>query len=56
MATLTAEAVQQMIQDALAAQATVHRDELAAQAAHFRTSSAVPTPPASPPNSSTRSR
>ena len=52
---ITAEAIQQMIQDALAAQAETHRKELAAQAAHFRTSSAVPSPPASPTNSSTRS-
>ena len=52
---ITAEAIQQMIQDALAAQAEIHRKDLAAQAAHFRNSSAVPTPPASPTNSSTRS-
>ena len=52
---ITAEAIQQMIQEALAAQAEVHRKELAAQAAHFQTSSAVPTTPASPTTSSTRS-
>ena len=52
---ITAEAIQQMIQEALAAQAEAHRKELAAQAAHFQTSSAVPTPPSSPTNSSTRS-
>ena len=52
---ITAEAIQQMIQEALDAQAEVHRKELAAQAAHFQTSSAVPTPPASPTNPSTRS-
>ena len=44
-----------MIQAALTAQAEAHRKELAAQAARFQTSSAVPTPPASPTNSSTRS-
>ena len=52
---VTAEAIQLMIQEALAAQAEVHRKELATQAARFQTSSAVPTPPASPTNSSTRS-
>jgi hypothetical protein len=46
-----------MIQDALAAQAVIHRKELATQAARFQqaSSSAVPTPPASPTISSTRS-
>ena len=40
---ITAEAIQQMIQEALAVQAEVHRQELVAQAAHFQTYSAVPT-------------
>ena len=53
---ITAEAIQQMIQQALDTQAEAHRKELAAQAAHYQISSAVPPPaPASPPNSSTRS-
>ena len=53
---ITAEAIQQMIQQALDTQAEAHRKELAAQAVHYQTSSAVPSPPlASPPNSSTRS-
>ena len=53
---ITAEAIQLMIQNALAAQAIIHRDELASQAARFQqASSAVPSPPASPTNSSTRS-
>ena len=53
---ITAEAIQQMIQQALDTQAEAHRKELAAQAAHYQISSAVPSPaPASPPNSSTRS-
>ena len=53
---VTAEAIQNMIQDALATQAEVHRTELAALAAHFQNSPAlaVRTPPASP-RSSTRS-
>ena len=44
-----------ILEEALAAQAEAHRKELAAQAARFQTSSAVPTPPVSPTNSSTRS-
>ena len=54
---ITAEAIQLMIQDALAAQAVIHRNELATQAARFQqaSSAVVPTPPASPTNSSTRS-
>ena len=52
---ITAEAIQQMIQDALAAQAEIHRKELAALVARLQNSSAVPTPPASPTNSSDRS-
>ena len=46
---ITAEAIQQMIQDALAAQAATHRTELAALTARFQSSSAsaAPTTPAS---------
>ena len=54
---ITEEAIQILIQDALAAQADNHRTELAALAARFQNSSAsaVPTTPASPTASSTRS-
>ena len=53
---ITAEAIQKLIQDESAAQAEVHRTELAALAAHLQNSPASPvrTPPASP-RSSTRS-
>ena len=38
---ITAEAIQLMIQDALAAQAVVHRNELATQAARFQQASST---------------
>ena len=38
---MTEEAIQKLIQDALAAQADTHRTELAALAARFQNSSAV---------------
>ena len=54
---ITEEAIQILIQDALAAQADNHRTELAALAARFQNSSAfaVPTTPASPTASPTAS-
>jgi len=56
---ITEEAIlQKSIQDALVAQADTHRTELATLAARFQNSSAsaVPTPPAYPTASSTRSK
>ena len=54
---ISEEAIQKLIQDALAAQADTHRTELAALAARFQNSSAsaAPTTLASPIASSTRS-
>ena len=54
---ITEDAIQKLIQDALAAQAYIHRTELPALAARFQNSSAsaAPTTPASPTASSTRS-
>ena len=54
---ITEEDIQKLIQDALAAQAYIHRTELPALAARFQNSSAsaAPTTPAYPAATSTRS-